>query len=265
MNTLPNIRDTLSAIARTGATLKTMPEFHAADDTLRYVAKHIDRTVLARHLQFTLPDHTHVQCDVQNRRLLRYSVTVNRNNDGHSDRAPDQFVCSPEDGETVSQNLRTLFAHKALQKLRIVDDPTIILPITPGVSASTILRTIDADAPPKPLFDLESCIAEFVESAPERILGAVVIRGEDIVAIHGSDEQLFAMLDWLNAAFGGSALHDFSGRSDLEMGGICAVDWCHPTPRSLLIARTPKQACLILVEECQNSNALVDLKAHMAS
>lgn len=161
------------------------------------------------------------------------------------------------------QNLRALFTNAAIAQLRVVEQPTLAGPKARGVSASAILETVHAVGVINTPKTLEDCVFEFVDEAPGNVVAAAVVTAEDIVAIHGADEQVFAMEDWAKEVFGTGATRDLAMISYLDAGEISSVYWRHPQSRHLLIIGPPEQMGLILIEGSDISKSVIDLNAVM--
>lgn len=264
MTQVQNVRDTLLATAQTGALVNTCPVSTDADDTLRHVAKCIDRTTLARRIQISLSDDTDLTLDVRNRRLLQFSTKSKPSLDRSNDLDQRETIFAPKDIAEIAQALTSLLKNSAIVRQRVVNDPTIMFPTTSGVSATAILQCIEESGRPNTTFDLVALLTKRIEDAPVQVLGACVLTSEDILAIYGSDEQLLAMVDWAKPVLENPSSKSFPISCQMQSDGACFINWGLPTPRRLLILNASGQTVLVLVESDQNVGFLSELRAQMS-
>lgn len=263
MNQAKYIRETLLAAAQTGVLVNACPVSTDADDTLRHVATCVDRTTLARRILISLSNETNLSLDVQNRRLLQFSITSRLLPDRSNDLDQRDTICVPKKSAEIAQQLKCLLKDSAIVRQRIIDDPTIIFPTTSGLSAASLLQCIDDRPQPNTPIDLVAFLTQRIEDAPVQVLGACVLTAEDILAICGSDEQLLDMVDLAKPILETPDTNAFPMSNELQSNAACVVDWHHPTSRRLLILNTPEQVILVLVEIDQNVGFLNDLRTDL--
>lgn len=223
MTEMQTVRDTLLAAGKYGVIGDGLPGLSGAEAALRCVAEHIDRTVLARRMRVTLADTSVIELDVENRRLLRCVEILAR---GSSIDIPetgaDGGLKSDDDAE-VAQYLRSKFASSAIRRIQMMDLPDARLSTSTGISPSAILHYANAEVRRGDAADLETRVAEFVSNFAPDAVAALVISGDEIIAIHGSDDALDPIVDWAWSMFGNPEGGPSHMLDTMRVDGFCSL------------------------------------------
>ncbi len=248
MNALTHVQDTLLVLARSGSVVHQASEGHAKNASLREIARFINTTVLPRRLEITFSDRTLVHFFAQNRRLLQYSIVESCVEKNGSDVPRQPVLCTIQDGAAIAQALTALCHGRAIELRQIHIDPAMPVSTSPGITAATVRGVIDADDQSTVPLGLEVGLLELAEKFPDQVVAAMVIDAEDLIAIVGEDDQLFAMLDWAKAAFGEGIPRNCRPGLGLAFDGWCAVTWPGTLHGSLIIVRDPERIGMIRLE-----------------
>ncbi len=261
MTDIQTVRDTLLVSAKQGVTGNGLPEPSGAEAALRCIAGQIDRTVLARRIRVSLADTSLIELDVENRRLLRCVEILAR---GSSIDIPETGVdggLKPDDDAEIAQYLQAKFAASAINGIQTIDLPDARTSTSTGISPSAILHYANVEVPRGDAVDLETRVAEFITDFAPDAVAALVISGDEIVAIHGSDDALDRIVDWAWSMFGNPEGRPSPLLDTMRVGGFCSL---HCSGSSAHHALVIKDTNAIGVVVSDGADAMVRLRDWVA-
>lgn len=264
MTSLDRVRDTLLATARTGPLLAARDrQPKGPDGACRFLATHVDRTVLARRILMDFTDGTSLTIEARHRRVLRISQSANSSQRGDGKNTLSGRPLRSDDSATLAHDLRAHLAGRTIRRLQALDDPAIDFPDTPGVALTSLMvEGPVADIRPHPE-ELVSALTGFVDRTSADIVAACMVEGADTTAICGPADIVTAMAVWANKALDLGHAKRAGSSPALGTEYVGSLAWSDPPNRHLLIHRTARSAGLVLIEGSETLAFLSKWKACM--
>lgn len=262
MTSHARVLDILLATARIGRLDHRAEPSGDPDDTLRVLAQHVDRAVLARRMVVTLDDGTSIVLEARHRRLLRYARDAQDRMPGAADGLRDAQVLTSEDRTTIAERLRALVANRTIRRVRFIDDPKTDFPGGPGLAASTLLDATEPQHDGSRCADMEDIVSAVVDATRAGVIAACVIPydAEVIVAICGDHDSITAISDWAIQRFFQTQAEGTTRAPVLETRCVGCVGWAGPKARQLVFIRSPKGLGLILMDGSDSLDGLMVLR-----